>query len=46
MAAFASEAVEARLEMAVANQTELLVRSDEPAVRVRRIIQAMLDAES
>jgi hypothetical protein len=37
MAAFASEAVEVRLEMAVANQKELLVR---------RIIQAMLDAES
>jgi vanillate O-demethylase monooxygenase subunit len=42
----AIEAVEARLEMAVAHQMELLVRSDEPAVRARGIIQEMLDAES
>ena len=32
--------------MAAANQRELLVRSDEPAVRVRNLIQEMLNAQS
>jgi nitrite reductase/ring-hydroxylating ferredoxin subunit len=42
----AIESVEARLEEAAARQRELLVKSDGPAVKVRRRIQAMLDAEA
>lgn len=43
--AVAIEAVEARLEEGASRQRELLVRADGPAVKVRRMIQAMLDAE-
>lgn len=42
----AIEAVEARLDEAVARQSELLSRADAPAARVRELIQAMLNAES
>lgn len=42
----AIEAVEMRLEEAAARQRELLVKSDAPAVKVRRRVQAMLDAEA
>jgi vanillate O-demethylase monooxygenase subunit len=42
----AVEAVEARLDEAAARQRELLVKSDAPAVKVRRRIQALLDAEA
>lgn len=42
----AIEAVEARLDKSAAVQRELLVRSDAPAVKVRQIIQAMLDSEA
>ncbi|WP_226635044.1 aromatic ring-hydroxylating dioxygenase subunit alpha [Novosphingobium profundi] len=42
----AIEAVEERLDAASAVQRELLVKSDGPAVKVRRKIQAMLDAEA
>jgi len=42
----AIEAVERRLDFAAAAQRELLVRSDAPAVKVRRMIQASLDAEA
>jgi vanillate O-demethylase monooxygenase subunit len=41
----AIEAVERTLEEAVERQRELLVRSDAPAVKVRRQIQALLQAE-
>lgn len=41
----AIEAVEARLEDGASRQRELLVKADGPAVKVRRLIQAMLDAE-
>lgn len=41
----AIEAVERRLDAAAAAQRELLVRADGPAVKVRRLIQALLDAE-
>lgn len=41
----AIEAVEARLEEGAARQRELLVKSDGPAVKVRRLIQKMLDSE-
>ncbi|MXO70058.1 Rieske 2Fe-2S domain-containing protein [Alteraurantiacibacter buctensis] len=41
----AIEAVEARLEEGAARQRELLVKADGPAVKVRRMIQSMLDAE-
>jgi hypothetical protein len=41
----AINAVEERVEFGAANQRELLARSDAPAVKVRRKIQAMLDAE-
>ncbi len=41
----AIEAVEARVEAASHIQRELLVRSDGPAVKARRLIQAMLEAE-
>lgn len=41
----AIEAVEQRLEAAAGRQRELLVRSDGPAVKVRRMIRAMLDEE-
>lgn len=39
------EAVERELDAAVTRQRELLVRSDAPAVKVRRMIQAMLERE-
>ena len=39
----ALEAVEARLDIAVTRQHELLVRSDGPAMKVRKMIQAMID---
>lgn len=39
-------AVEARLDLAVELQKELLVRADVPAVKVRRRIEAMLVAEN
>ena len=42
----AIEAVELRLESAAAAQRELLVKADGPAVKVRRRVQAMLDAEA
>lgn len=42
----AVEAVEVRLNEAVDRQAELLVRSDAPAVHVRKQIQAMFDAEN
>lgn len=42
----AIEAVEARLEKSANIQRELLVRSDAPAVKVRQMIQAMLDSEA
>ncbi len=42
----ALESVETRLEQAAGRQQELLVRSDGPAVKVRRMVQAMIDAES
>jgi phenylpropionate dioxygenase-like ring-hydroxylating dioxygenase large terminal subunit len=42
----AIEAVETRLDEAAARQRELLVKSDAPAVKVRRLIQALLDAEA
>jgi vanillate O-demethylase monooxygenase subunit len=42
----AIEAVEARLEKSANIQRELLVRSDAPAVKVRQMIQAMLDIEA
>lgn len=42
----AIEAVEQRLESAAAVQRELLVKSDGPAVKVRRRIEAMLSAEA
>lgn len=41
----AIEAVERDLDEAARRQRELLVKSDAPAVKVRRQIQAMLDAE-
>jgi len=41
----AIDAVERELDEAAARQRELLVRSDAPAVKVRRMIAAMLDAE-
>ena len=41
----AIEAVEARIEMAHLRQRELLAKSDGPAVKVRQMIQKMLDAE-
>ncbi len=41
----AINAVEERLETAVAFQRELLVRADAPAVKIRQKVQAMLDAE-
>ena len=41
----AINAVERRLEFGVAMQTELLARSDAPAIKVRQKIQAMLDVE-
>lgn len=41
----AIEAVEARLDWAATQQRELLAKSDGPAIKVRRKIQAMLDAE-
>ncbi|MBB6255398.1 aromatic ring-hydroxylating dioxygenase subunit alpha [Nitrospirillum iridis] len=41
----AIEAIEPRLDRAAAFQRELLVRSDLPAVKVRKIVQSMLDAE-
>lgn len=41
----AVEAIETRVEEAAAQQRELLVRSDAPAVKVRRLIQKMLDEE-
>lgn len=42
----AIEAVEARLDVSAALQRELLVRSDAPAIKVRQMIQAMLDDEA
>ena len=42
----AIETVEARVDEAAAFQRELLVRSDGPAIKVRRKIQTMLDAEA
>ncbi|EQB02845.1 hypothetical protein L288_15545 [Sphingobium quisquiliarum P25] len=42
----AIDAIEARLEKAAARERELLVRSDTAAVKVRGIIQAMLDREA
>jgi phenylpropionate dioxygenase-like ring-hydroxylating dioxygenase large terminal subunit len=42
----AIEAVEQRLDAAAATQREILVRADGPAVKVRRMIQAMLDQEA
>lgn len=42
----AIEAVEMRMEAAVAAQRELLVQSDGPAVKVRQKIQALLDLEA
>lgn len=42
----ALEAVEERLDVAASLQRELLVKSDTPAVRVRKMIQAMLDLEA
>lgn len=44
--AIAIEAVEARLENSAKLQQELLVKSDIGAVNVRKMIQAMLDAEA
>ena len=41
----AIEAVEARLEQAVQRQRELLVRSDGPAIKVRRMINALLEQD-
>jgi vanillate O-demethylase monooxygenase subunit len=41
----AIEAVERNLDTAAARQQELLVRADGPAVKVRRQIQALLEAE-
>lgn len=41
----AIEAVERRLDAAASRQRELLVKSDVPAVKVRRQIQALLDHE-
>ncbi len=42
----AIEAVETRLEDGAARQRELLAKSDAPAIKVRQIIQRMLDAEA
>lgn len=42
----AIEAVERRLEVAAAAQKELVVVSDRPAIKVRKMIQAMLDKEA
>ena len=42
----AINAVEARVELAAAIQREMLVKSDAPAVKVRRLIQALLTAEA
>jgi vanillate O-demethylase monooxygenase subunit len=42
----AIEAVELRLERAVANQRELLTKADAPAIKVRELIQRMLDSEA
>lgn len=42
----AIEAVETRLDKAATRQRELLVKSDAPAVKVRRRVQALLDAEA
>jgi vanillate O-demethylase monooxygenase subunit len=42
----ALEAVEARVDAAAARQRELLSRADAPAVRVRKLIQEMLDQEA
>jgi len=42
----AIKAIEARLEQSAKRQKELLVKSDAPAVRVRRNVQAMLHAEA
>jgi vanillate O-demethylase monooxygenase subunit len=42
----AIDAVESRLESSVELQRELLVRADNPAVKIRRKVQAMLDAEA
>lgn len=44
--AVAIKAVEERLEASAARQRELLVKSDAPAVRIRRTVQAMLDEEA
>ena len=41
----AIEAVESRLDKSAELQQELLVKSDIGAVKVRKMIQAMLDAE-
>lgn len=42
----AIEAVEGRLEEGAARQRELLAKSDAPAIKVRQIIQRMLDRET
>ena len=42
----AIDAVEARVEWGAAHQRELLAKSDAPAVKVRRKVQAMIDAET
>jgi len=44
--AVAIKAVEERLDISAKRQKELLVKSDAPAVRVRRNVQAMLDEEA
>jgi nitrite reductase/ring-hydroxylating ferredoxin subunit len=41
----AIEAVESRLDAAVRRQRELLCRSDAPAIKVRQVVQDMLDQE-
>lgn len=41
----AIDAVESRLEESVSRQRELLARSDAPAIKVRELIQQMIDAE-
>lgn len=44
--AVAIKAVEERLDESTKRQKELLVKSDAPAVRIRRNVQAMLDEEA
>jgi vanillate O-demethylase monooxygenase subunit len=42
----AIDAIEERLEEAAARQRELLVKADAPAVKVRRLVQKMLESEA